>query len=186
MEGRDKMESTHQDIGAQIVKSWRFRLGLFFFVSGWICPLLIPVVAVSSLSNELKTAISGFLLIGIPEIFSFISIALFGKQGFNLITSKLFGFLKNLIAFDRVSRTRYRIGLGMLILHILNGIMIYYFSDKLPWYLNNQITYNVVSDILFVITLFILGGDFWEKLGALFNYDAKVINPGFETIMPLR
>lgn len=176
------MESTHQDIRAQIVKAWRFRLGLFFFVSGWICPLFIPWVAVSSLSNELKTAISGFLLIGIPEIFSFISIALFGKEGFNLITSKLFGFLKNLIAFDRVSRTRYRIGLGMLILHILNGIMTFYFSDKLPWYLDNQMTHNVVSDILFVVTLFILGGEFWEKVGALFSYDAKVVSPGFETI----
>lgn len=169
------MESTHQGVGTQSKTGWRFRLGLFFFISGWICPLLIPLVTLTSLSTELKTTLSGILLIGIPEVFSFISIALLGKQGFKIITSKLLGFLKNIIAFDQVGRTRYRIGLAMLVFHLINGAMTFYIPDKIPFYLENRIVYSVISDALFLVTLFVLGGDFWEKVGALFNYDSRVV-----------
>jgi len=36
---------------------------------------------------------------------------------------------------------------------------------------------NLIADFLFIITLFILGGEFWEKLRALFIYDAKAYIP---------
>jgi hypothetical protein len=36
---------------------------------------------------------------------------------------------------------------------------------------------NMTADFLLVITLFILGGEFWEKLRALFIYDAKASIP---------
>ncbi len=32
---------------------------------------------------------------------------------------------------------------------------------------------NLAADFFMVITLFILGGEFWEKIRALFIYDAK-------------
>ena len=30
-----------------------------------------------------------------------------------------------------------------------------------------------IADAIFVVNLFVLGGDFWDKLRALFVYDAK-------------
>jgi len=36
---------------------------------------------------------------------------------------------------------------------------------------------NLTADALLVITLFILGQEFWEKLRALFIYDAKANIP---------
>ena len=36
---------------------------------------------------------------------------------------------------------------------------------------------NLTADIIFVITLFILGKEFWEKIRALFIYDAKTVIP---------
>jgi len=47
----------------------------------------------------------------------------------------------------------------------------------IPGYMEHRLTINLAADLLFVVTLFVLGGDFWEKLRALVLYDAKVIIP---------
>lgn len=60
---------------------WRFRVGIGFFVLGWILPLMIPFVTASDIPTEWKTTISGLLLVGGPEIFSFVSIGFLGKDG---------------------------------------------------------------------------------------------------------
>ncbi len=153
---------------------WHFRLGVTFFALGWICPLFIPLVTNSNLSTETKTFLSGFLLIGVPEIFSVISIVFLGKDGFNYIKERIFTFLKRIVPQGEVSRTRYRIGLVMLFLHVIYANLIFYSPHLIKGYAENSIVMNVCAEVLFIVTLFVLGGDFWEKLRALFVYDAKV------------
>ena len=34
-----------------------------------------------------------------------------------------------------------------------------------------------IMDVIFILSLFILGGDFWDKLRSLFVHEAKVIFP---------
>jgi hypothetical protein len=72
---------------------------------------------------------------------------------------------------------RYRIGLFMLLLHIVYANLISYAPDLVPGYLDARITMNVTADFLFLLTLLVLGGDFWDKLRALFIYDAKAHIP---------
>jgi hypothetical protein len=156
---------------------WRFRLGLFFFVLGWLCPLFIPLVTRSDLSVETKTLLSGFLLIGVPEIFSLISIVILGKSGFDYIKTKVFTFLKLVVPQGPVSRTRYTIGLVMLLLHLVYANFTFYAPGLIPGYAEDRITFNLTADFLFLVTLFVLGGDFWDKLRALFLYDAKAQIP---------
>ena len=55
---------------------WRLRLGLIVFIIGFLSPLLIPLVTDSELPTKWKAVISGFLAIGIPELFSIAAIAL--------------------------------------------------------------------------------------------------------------
>jgi hypothetical protein len=152
---------------------WRFRLGLFFFVLGWVCPLFIPFVTRSDLPVEAKTLLSGFLLIGVPEIFSLISIVILGKPGFEYIKTKIFSFLRLVVPRGAVSRIRYRIGLFMLVLHALFAYLTFYTPDLIPGYSDDRLTMNLIADFLFLVTLFVLGGEFWDKLRALFLYDAK-------------
>jgi len=83
--------------------------------------LLIPIVARTSLATEWKTIISGLLAVGIPEVFTMAAIAIMGKSGFNLIIERIFSFLKKHGPPDRVSLTRYRIGLVMFVLPIVFG-----------------------------------------------------------------
>jgi hypothetical protein len=152
---------------------WRFRVGLIFFVLGWLCPLLIPLVTRSDLPVETKTLLTGFFLLGLPEIFSVISIVILGKSGFEYIKSKAFAFLKRVVPRGQVSRTRYRVGLFMLLPHVIYAYLTFYAPDSIPGYADARISMNLIADFLFLITLFVLGGDFWDKVRALFIYDAK-------------
>lgn len=156
---------------------WRFRIGIGFFAIGWICPLFIPLVTTSSLSGEWKTTISGLLLVGGPELFSFVSIAILGKDGFNYLKARVFGFFRRAAPAARVSRTRYRTGLIMWAFLALYGVFIFYAPDLIPGYDENRLVMNLVADFLFVVSFFVLGGDFWDKFRALFIYEAKAVIP---------
>ena len=110
----------------------RFRLGLTILIGGWLSPLLIPVVTRTSLTTELKTIISGLLAVGIPEVFTVVAIAIMGKSGYNLIKERIFSLLKKHGPPDRVSLTRYRIGLAIFVLPILFGWLGPYGAHLIP------------------------------------------------------
>lgn len=156
---------------------WRFRIGIFFFVFGWVCPLFIPLVTASNLPTGWKTSLSGLLLVGGPELFGFAAIFFLGKSGFNYIKSKVMIFLRRHGAPRVVSRTRYRFGLAILILPTVFGTFIYYAPDLIPGYNENRLVMNLIADFIFVASFFILGGDFWDKFRALFIYEAKAQIP---------
>ena len=152
----------------------RFRLGLTILIVGWLSPLLIPVVTRTSLATEWKTIISGLLAVGIPEVFTVAAVAIMGKSGFNLIKERIFSFLKKHGPPDRVSLTRYRIGLVMFVLPIIFGWLGPYGAHLIPGYETQRFVVSLIGDVMFVASLFVLGGDFWDKIRALFVYDARV------------
>jgi len=153
---------------------WRFRLGLTILVVGWLSPLLIPLVTRTALAAEWKTIISGLLAVGIPEVFTVVAIAIMGKSGYNLIKERIFSFLKKHGPPDRVSLTRYRIGIVMFVLPIVFGWLGPYGAQHIPGYETHRVVVSLIGDVMFVAGLFVLGGDFWDKVSALFVYDARV------------
>jgi len=161
----------------QPAPGWRFKLGVYLLVLGAICPLFTPLVAMTSLSTDWKAALSGLLLIGIPEIFSLVAIAVMGKDGFNYIKGKVFGFFKRHALPKEVSLTRYRIGLVLFLVPILFGWLAPYGSDVIPGYQAHGFAVNLGLDILLLVSLFVLGGEFWDKVRALFAYEARTHFP---------
>ena len=160
---------------------WRFRLGLTIFIVGFASPLLIPLVTASKLPTNWKAIISTALAVGIPEVFSIIAIAIMGKSGFNLIKQRIFIFIKKYGPPEKVSRTRYRIGLVMFVLPLLFGWLAPYAPQWVPGYEAHRLYYNIGGDVMFIASLFILGGEFWDKVRSLFIYDASVVLPSAET-----
>ena len=153
---------------------WRLRLGLIILIVGFLSPLSIPLITATELSSKWKAIISGALAVGIPEVFSIVAIAIMGKAGFNYIKARVFGFLKKHGPPDRVSRTRYHIGLAMFMLPILFGWLAPYVSQYIPGYEAHRLLINIVGDLMLFTSLFVLGGDFWDKVRALFIHDARV------------
>jgi hypothetical protein len=156
---------------------WRLRLGVIVFVIGFLSPLLIPLVTASELPTKWKAVISGFLAVGIPELFSIIAIAIMGKPGFNYIKKQFFAFLKKHGPPDKVNRMRYRIGLVMFLIPIFFGWLAPYFPHTVPGYETHRFWVNLIGDMMFVSSLFVLGGDFWDKVRALFVYGATAKFP---------
>ena len=151
---------------------WRLRLGLIVFVVGFLSPLLIPLVTASELPTKWKALISGALAVGIPELFSIAAIAIMGKPGFNYIKERFFAFLMKHGPADKVSRTRYRIGLLMFGIPILFGWIAPYVPIIIPGYNLQGLFVNLIGDVMFISSLFVLGGDFWDKIRSLFLHQA--------------
>ena len=156
----------------QPAPGWRFRIGVSFFVLGAVSPVFVPLVAMTDLSTEWKTFLTGLLMLGIPELLWLVAVAVMGKAGFNYIKGRVFGFVKQHALPKEVSRTRYRIGLVMFLLPLLFGWLAPYAPDA-TGYEAQPFAVNLTGDLLLMTSLFVLGGDFWDKVRALFSYDAR-------------
>jgi len=156
---------------------WRFRIGVIVFVVSWCSPLLIPLVTASGLPAHWKTIISGALAFGIPEIGTILAIAIMGKSGFGTMKKRIFGFLKKHGPADRVSLARYRIGLVMFVMPLLFGWLSPYFQGLFPQIDAHRNLLAITGDLLLVGSLFVLGGDFWDKVRSLFVHDAIAVLP---------
>jgi hypothetical protein len=161
------------DTDAQPPSGWRLRIGAALFILGFFSPLCIPLVTATNLPIAWKTGLSGFLMLGIPELFCLVATAIMGKSGFLYIKSKLFGFLKEYLLPEKVSRARYRLGLFMLVIPLLYGWLEPYASHLILGYEKHHVFLAIAGDVLFLASLFVLGGEFWDKLRALFIYEAK-------------
>jgi hypothetical protein len=95
-----------------------------------------------------------------------------GESGFAYIKNLIFGFLKQYAPPKRVSRRRYNIGLVMFSLPILFGWVSVYIPALTPGFALTPLPYALCGDILLLVSLMVLGGDFWEKIRAIFIYDA--------------
>jgi hypothetical protein len=177
MESKSSGETKNMSSRIIIVKgrnsNRNLLLGGSFFVLSLICPVFIPVVRMLGLPENVKNIASGALVIGIPQVFTFLAVIVLGKKGFNLIKEKLFGYIKTLGPPKTVSKTRYRIGLVMFVSPLIFALLAPYAPEFIPYYEANRITINITGEIILLCSLVVLGGDFWDKLRALFIYEHK-------------
>ncbi len=156
---------------------WRLKVGVVLFVLSIVLPLLgVPLVAVTGLSAGTVATVSG-LLLGCSEVLGLVAVAVMGKSGYAYIKNRVFGFLKQHGPPAEVGRIRYTIGLVMFAVPFAFGWITPYVADRIPGYYANEFTYAIGGDLLLFVSLFILGGDFWDKLRALFIGGAKAVFP---------
>ena len=153
---------------------WRLKLGAAIFVLSILLPVVgVPLVASLGLSTGVTASVSGALLLS-AEVLGIAAIAVMGKSGYAFIKSRVLGFLKRYGPPRKVSRLRYRIGLVMFCLPILFGWAAPYLSEWIPGFSKSQLPFAIGGDLLIVASLFVLGGDFWDKIRSLFIHDAEV------------
>ena len=156
---------------------WRLRLGVALFGLSIVLPVIgVPLVAAIGLSATTVATVSGVLLAG-GEVLGIAAVAVMCKSGYAFIKNRVFGFLKQYGPPAEVSRTRYTIGLVMFAVPIVFGWVAPYASGLIPYYAGNEFTYAIVGDLLLLTSLFVLGGDFWDKLRSLFVHGSKVMFP---------
>jgi len=156
------------------ISNTRLTIGGAVIVVGFLSPLLIPLVASTNWSIGLKSAVSGLLALGIPEVFMIIGIAIVGKDGYQFLKEKLFAFLKRFAPPDFVSPRRYRIGLIMFGLPIVIGWAGPFLFHFIPGLHELPFWTFILGDLIFLSSFIVLGGNFWDKLRGLFIYSAKI------------
>jgi hypothetical protein len=152
----------------------RLWIGIIVLVIGFLSPLLIPLVLSSGLSTGVISVISGMLAFGIPELFMIIAIGIMGKDGFNYLKRYMSLVLRRYGPPDEVSLLRYRIGLSMFFLPLLVSFITPYLSHKVSFFNDSEVTIMLILHGMLFLSLFILGGDFWDKLRGLFIRGAKI------------
>ncbi|QIG48746.1 hypothetical protein G5V57_14035 [Nordella sp. HKS 07] len=152
---------------------WRFGIGVALIVGGYVALALIPLVTNSNLHLGVKTSLSGLLAIT-PFLSKIAAVAVMGKSGFNLVKQYVARFFGR-IWQDRVSRTRYRFGIALFALSIMFQLLFPYFPGIFVDWKSNELLWSIVGDVGIIVSLIMLGGEFWNKVMALFSYDARVV-----------
>jgi hypothetical protein len=166
--------SKHTNPSENQAAGWRLKLGAVVFALSIVLLVAgLPLVAALGLSAGMTASVSGGLLLS-SEVLGLAAIAVMGKSGYAYIKNRIFGVLKRYGPPKKVSRLRYRIGLVMFCVPILFGWLSPYVSEWIPGFSSYPLPYGLGGDLLLVASLFVLGGDFWDKIRSLFLYDAEV------------
>lgn len=160
--------------------SWRCRIGLFIILFGdVILPAFCLVLPFIDLPTSLKVGLATVLLVGGPEVMMLVGVALAGKEGYAVFKAVLQKIWKSVKPPQRVSPARYRLGVVIFIASGLPMWLLAYLRAVTTLPFDNQVILWILiaSDFAFLISFFIAGGEFWEKLKRLFTPDPVEQSP---------
>lgn len=168
--------STHETVSAapDLPTGWRFKVGIALFAVMILAWLLIPIEAALGMSAGTIAATTAGIAIA-NKIILLLAIAVMGKAGFQELKARVF---KHLTPATTVSPTRYAIGLAMFCLPFLQGMLETWASHVAPQLVANRLWVDILMNVMLIASLFVLGGNFWDKLRALFVSDARAVFPG--------
>lgn len=155
---------------------WRFYVGVAFLSCIVLDWGLIPMASAAGWSTAQIASLTGGILIA-NKVVLVLAVAIMGKAGFNYLKQLLFGFFRKFAPPQQVSRSRYRLGLILFMVPILMTWIAPYVTGLLRPGSVYGFLQEMALEVLLLIGLFVLGGDFWDKLRALFRSRAKVEIP---------
>jgi hypothetical protein len=170
-----KQEESIEAVAPPTARLWT---GVGVFALGWILTLsLVPLVTNSDYPTSVKATLTTLLVVVCPKIFLIGAIAILGKPGFAYLKGVIMAFFRKVGPPAEVGKWRYRAGLLMFFLPFLFTLILTYFGHVLPGGKEATPLYLKGGDAMQILSLFVLGGDFWDKLRALFVRDAKAVFP---------
>jgi len=167
--------ATEQTTATPIKKDWKYRTGMGLFIYSLIPICTIELVAFMPITSTQAVAF-GVVYLASGEIAMLLAVALLGKPFIQAIKEKVKGFLfkRREPSISRmIGRTRHWIGITLLLLSILPyyitiGELI--FMDPGRPNPQHQLTMLLAGESLFIVSLFVLGDEFWARLKRLFEW----------------
>ena len=151
---------------------FRFYLGLGVFILS-VFMLPIGIVLQKYVADHFWKAFVIAVFWASAPIMKVSSIAILGKPSYLWIKYKFWHLFVKVTKPHEVSRLRYNIGLFMFFLPIIPNYIMSYAPDMITEAYHVRLIINISIDAIFICSLFVLGGDFWDKLRALFTYKEK-------------
>jgi|SRR5271166_5585692 len=159
-------------IQTSVSPGWRRKVGLFLFILALVSLLLVPFALATNLPREMRVAIAGLLLFGLPMALILAVVALVGQPAFLFLRSRI---TKRGMSHSPVSVIRYRIGLVLLVIPVIVSWLTPFASVHVPEIGARRVLIGAAADGVLLISLFVLGGGFWAKVHALFVHNARVV-----------
>jgi hypothetical protein len=155
--------------------TWRFKLGILLLclaVALWLC---VPVAGFVGMSTGTIAAMTGMIFI-VNKVLLLLVIAVMGKSGFQQLKSRIFGYFR-LAPEASIGKARYNLGIVMFCLPLISGWLEPYIDALWPGLRPNIWQLQLLGDLMFLASFFVLGGNFWEKIRALFIRRSRVVYP---------
>jgi hypothetical protein len=171
----DKREAAGPD-EALPEPGWRIKTGFAMFIASMAWPVLMPILLLFGVSTASVAKIAGFLLV-VAEVMMLTAAAITGKDGFAYIKKRVFGLVKSYGPPRVVSAMRYKIGLILFTVPLLLALLAPYLGVIVTAPIANSVLLAVAADISLLVGLFLLGGDFWDKLRSLFMHKSVAVMP---------
>lgn len=150
----------------------RFYVGLIIFILSFFMLPIGFVIKGFVHGPFLKRFILAVFWLSAP-LMKIISIATLGKASYLWINYKMHYIYHHVAKPHKVTPLRYNIGLVLFVLPFIPNYMFSLMPHLQPGSLLVRYIIIIISDVVFLSSLFVLGGDFWDKLRALFIYKAK-------------
>lgn len=172
-----KTMSSPQDNTAPSSTGWRFKTGIAIICLILLSWVTVPLAAAADVPGPKIAALTGILFIS-NKILLIVAIAVMGKSGFQQLKRSVFGYVSALApAADlEVGPARHRIGLVMFCLPLISSFLEPYVDTLWPGLRPNLWQLQALGDALLIGSFFVLGGNFWDKVRALFIRTARVVN----------
>lgn len=165
-----------ENLTARASSRWRFVLGIAFFIAAFAVHL-ITLVAIAVGASPATVSAIGAINFVLNKVLLVASAAFLGREGFNQLKSIILGAFRRYAYPDQVGALRYRVGLILLVAPVILAWIAPYVAELAPSIGRNTVRDGVIGDVLLIVGLVMLGGDFWDKLRALFVREAKAAFP---------
>ena len=153
-------------------KDWRFYTGTVAMVLAVVMPLAALAVPLLGLPTAQSALLAGILVAGAPEVLIIVAVALLGKETFSYFAHKATTVLRRAVFERPASKARYYAGLAIILLSWLPAYVYAYSPAAMPGG-NTRIYILAAMDLAFVASVFLMGGELWEKVRRIFIYEGK-------------
>lgn len=171
------MSSAQQTTDTASPAGWRFKSGIGIICLMAALWLTVPMAAAADVPASKVATLTGVLFIA-NKLLLLLAIAIMGKSGFQELKSRIFGYVSGLApsAETEVGPLRHRIGLLMFCLPLISAFLEPYIDNLWPGLRPNLWQLQLLGDAMLIASFFVLGGNFWDKVRALFIRTARVSN----------
>lgn len=153
--------------------STRLKIGIALAIGGNVLFFTSAWIAWMPWSASTKAAVWGVLFFA-PEVGTLLGAAIMGKENYERFKAAAFAFIGRIKPAGGIGVWRHRIGVVMFLAPIVPTYIQAYKPEWLPDGSSWRWKLKIAADLIFVASLFVLGGDFWDKLHALFIREARV------------
>lgn len=153
-------------------RDWRYGSGLLLLaLAGLLIALgVVAVLTGHARDDSFRSPI--WLLAGPPEILCLVAATILGKEKHEKLAGKVRAVTRRSSADRQTSRFRYYLGLAGC---LFNGVplTLYAYVPELMPDGSTKASILIIADLVFFGSLFVAGGEFWEKLRRLFVWEGS-------------